>query len=52
MDNGNIAPLSVTTTQRDAIPANELAAGLLVLNTTTGKLNFYDGAAWRAVTSA
>lgn len=52
MDNGNIQPLSFTTTQRDAIPANQLAAGLTILNSTTGKINFYNGSAWVAVTSA
>lgn len=51
-DNANIAPIGVTTTQRDAIPANQLVAGLTVLNTTTHKLNFYDGSAWVAITSA
>lgn len=40
----------MTTTQRDAIAAP--ASGLLVYNTTTGKLNFRAAAAWEAVTSA
>jgi hypothetical protein len=31
---------------------NSPAAGLLVFNTSTSKLNFYDGSAWRIVTSA
>lgn len=52
MDNGNSAPLNLTTTQRDAIPASQLTTGLTITNTSTGKLNFWDGAAWRAVTSA
>lgn len=52
MDNGNVQHLAVTTAQRDAIPANQLVAGLTVINTTTGKLNFYNGSAWAAVTSA
>jgi len=40
-----------TTTQRDAMVSP--AAGLLILNTTTNKLNFYGtDAAWHAVTSA
>lgn len=52
MDNGNVAPLNLTTAQRDALPANQLTAGLTILNTTTGKLNFYNGTAWEAVTSA
>jgi hypothetical protein len=40
----------MTTTQRDAIGTP--AAGLLVYNTTTGKLNVRVAAAWEAVTSA
>lgn len=52
MDNANVAPLSLTTAQRDAMPANQLRAGLMILNTTTSKLNFYTGLAWEAVTSA
>lgn len=39
----------MTATQRDAIATP--AAGLLVYNTTSGKLNFYNGSAWEAVTS-
>jgi hypothetical protein len=42
----------VTTTVRDAIPSGILQRGLVLYNSTTGKLNFYDGTAWRAVTSA
>lgn len=52
MDNGNVVPLSFTTALRDAIPANKLQAGLVILNSSTGKINFYDGSAWVAVTSA
>lgn len=40
----------LTTVQRDAIASP--AEGLLVYNTTTNKLNFYNGSAWEAVTSA
>jgi hypothetical protein len=40
---------SYTTTQRDALASP--AAGWTIFNSTTGKLNFYDGSAWRAVTS-
>lgn len=40
----------MTTAQRDAIGTP--AAGLLIYNTTTGKLNFRAAAAWEAVTSA
>jgi hypothetical protein len=39
----------MTTTERDAIGSP--AAGLLIYNTTTGKLNVYT-TAWEAVTSA
>jgi hypothetical protein len=38
---------NMTTVQRDAIAGP--VAGLVVFNTTTGVLNFYDGAAWAAV---
>lgn len=34
----------MTTTQRDAITA---VAGLAIFNTTTSKLEVYDGAAWQ-----
>lgn len=37
----------MTTTQRDAITSP--IAGLVIYNTTTGVLNFYNGAAWGAV---
>lgn len=40
----------MTTAQRDAISSPP--AGLLIYNTTTGKLNFRAAAAWEAVTSA
>ena len=43
-------PPRMTTTQRDAITS--VPAGLMVYNTTTNKLNFYNGSAWEAVTSA
>lgn len=52
MDNANVAPLNLTTTERDALPANTLTAGLTIFNTTTGKLNLYNGTTWEAVTSA
>ena len=40
---------SVTTAERDSIASP--AAGLFIFNSTTSKLNFYDGSAWREVTS-
>jgi hypothetical protein len=42
-------PPRMTTTQRNAIAS--VPAGLMVYNTTTNKLNFYNGSAWEAVTS-
>lgn len=39
----------MTTTQRDAITSP--ATGLSVYNSTTNKLNFFNGTAWEAVTS-
>ena len=44
-------PPRMTTTQRNAIAA-PVPAGLMIYNTTTNKLNFYNGTAWEAVTSA
>ena len=41
----------VTTTARDSIPAGILQRGIVLYNASTGKLNFYDGTAWRVVTS-
>lgn len=43
-------PPRVTTTQRDAISSP--AEGLMVYNSSTHKLNFWNGSAWEAVTSA
>lgn len=43
-------PPRMTGTERDAIAAPP--AGLMVYNTTTNKLNFYNGTAWEAVTSS
>lgn len=40
---------SYTTTLRDAIPSP--ATGIIIFNSTTLKLNFWDGVAWRAITS-
>jgi hypothetical protein len=42
-------PPRMTTTQRNDITS--VPAGLMVYNTTTNKLNFYNGSAWEAVTS-
>lgn len=43
-------PPRMTSTQRDAIASP--AAGLCIYNTTSNKLNFYNGSAWEVVTSA
>lgn len=43
-------PPRMTTTQRDAIGSPP--EGLMVMNITTHKLNFYNGSAWEAVTSS
>jgi hypothetical protein len=42
-------PPRMTTAQRDAITS--VPAGLMIYNTSTNKLNFYNGTAWEAVTS-
>ena len=43
-------PPRMTTTQRNAISSP--AAGLMIYNTSTNKLNFFNGSTWEAVTSA
>ena len=48
--NGSVAPPTHTTAERDALAT--LVAGQTVYNSTTNKLNFYNGSAWEAVTSA
>ena len=45
-----VVPPRLTTTERDALVV--LESGTIVYNTTTNKLNFYNGTAWEAVTSA
>lgn len=42
---------SFTTTNRDLISVTGASAGLTIFNSTTAKLNFYNGSAWAAVTS-
>jgi len=42
----------LTTTERNAVPVSAARKGLLIMNVTTNKLNFYNGSAWEAVTSA
>lgn len=43
-------PPRMTTAQRDAISSPP--AGLMIYDTTTNKLNFYNGTAWEVVTSS
>ena len=43
-------PPRMTSAERDAITS--VPAGLMIYNTTTNKLNFYNGTAWEAVTSS
>jgi len=43
-------PPRMTTAQRDAIAGP--VAGLMVYNNTTGRLNFYNGAAWTALAAS
>lgn len=42
----------MTTTERNAIPVSAARKGLVIMNTTTNKINVYNGSAWEAVTSA
>ena len=41
---------SYTTAERDAL--TNPSTGMCIYNSTTNKLNFYNGSAWEAVTSA
>jgi hypothetical protein len=45
IDRGMLPP-RMTTTQRDAINSGTFTTGLTLYNTTTNKLQFYDGTAW------
>lgn len=42
----------MTTTQRNALAAGDKFPGMQIYNTTTNKLNFWNGTTWEAVTSA
>lgn len=42
---GGFLPPRMTTTERDAI--NAPATGLVIFNTTTNRLNFYNGSTWQ-----
>lgn len=43
-------PTKLTTTQRDALSSP--IAGLMIYNTTTNKMNFYNGSTWEVITSS
>jgi hypothetical protein len=45
-----LAAKNMTTGQRDAMVSP--AAGLIIFNTTTSKLNVFTGSAWQVITSA
>ena len=47
---GYLIPAPFTTTERDALTNVPEAA--VIYNSTTNKLNFYNGSAWEQVTSA
>jgi hypothetical protein len=44
-----LIPPQYTTAIRDTLSPTK---GMVIYNTTTNKLNFYNGSAWEAVTSA
>jgi hypothetical protein len=43
---------NATTTDAAAITASKITAGQVIYNSTTNKLNFWNGTAWEVVTSA
>lgn len=45
-DEANLAPRNLTQTERDALDVQKRTTSLIVFNTTTGKLNFWDGSSW------
>lgn len=49
---GGLYLVGMTTAARDALAGADLRAGTVVYNTSTNKLNFYNGSAWEVVTSA
>lgn len=47
VNTGKVMHLHIfTNTERDALTATK---GMIIYNSTTNKLNFYNGTAWRAV---
>jgi len=44
-----IEPVHYTTAQRDAL--TNVPKGRIIFNTSTNKLNVYNGTAWEAITS-
>lgn len=47
-----IIPKRMTTVERDAVAIGLLVTGMVIYNTTTNKINFWNGSIWEAVTSA
>ena len=50
MENGVGLP-NLTTTQRNALSGSNLNTGQIIYNTTTSKLEFYDGSNWSSVST-
>jgi len=48
---GGLQLPGMTTAARDALTGADLRAGTIIYNTTTNKLNFYNGTSWEGVTS-
>ena len=47
VNTGKVMHLHIlTSTERDALTATK---GMIIYNSTTNKLNFYNGSAWRVV---
>lgn len=47
---GVVVP-QIDGTTRDSLPSDFLQGGLLIYNSSTGKLNFFDGSSWKIVSS-
>lgn len=48
--NRGYKPMRLTTSQRNAL--TNIYAGLIIVNLTTNKLNWYTGSGWEQITSA
>ena len=42
-------PGEFTTTERDEIPSDQLRKGLIIYNSTTDRIQFWQGSAWESV---